>query len=309
MLATKAYAAPVGGISYKSNTIRMRVEGFMPGKAPRVNAEPDGYFSITNDVATHARRRGRRIDVIRHLGFESLQLQGSVSRRFRGSLEIPVANPTAFAVTSFKQVLQARGIVVDAEVYDIDELQVAFDYPHADTLAKIESEPLSSIVMRINKESDNQYAEQIFRTFGWRGSAIGGERRTKQLFDEARIDHRGLSVRDGSGLSRKNLISARMLGELLTYMQAHPEAETFVNSLAVSGEEESTLERRLTKLDIKAKTGSLEYVRSLSGYVTGADGKLYAFTIIANNYTSSASRVRRSIDEIVGTIASQSKAD
>lgn len=303
LVSTNAYAAPVSGLSYRSNSVKVRVEGYKPGASPRLLPEPAGYIDIENQVSTHGRRRGQRIDVIRPLGQESVQLKGSVSQRFRGTVQIPVANPTKFAVVAFKDQLTRRGITVNADVFDIDDLPERPKYRTVDTLAQTISEPLSKILPRINKESNNQYAEQVFRTFGWGGSAIGGERRTKQLFDDAQIGRSGLSVRDGSGLSRKDLVSARMLGDLLVYMHGHPEAETFINSLAASGEEESTLEHRLTKLQIRAKTGSLEYSRSLSGYVVGVDGDLYAFTILSNNYATSSTGIRRSIDSIVGVLA------
>jgi len=123
------------------------------------------------------------------------------------------------------------------------------------------------------------------------------------MLDEAGIQHTGLSIRDGSGLSRKNLVSARMLGDLLYYMNSQDDSELFRNSLASPGEQESTLERRLRQIDVQAKTGSLEHVRSLSGYINGPDGNGLAFTILVNNYTSSASRTRRAIDEIVRVIS------
>ncbi|MCB0720477.1 MAG: D-alanyl-D-alanine carboxypeptidase/D-alanyl-D-alanine-endopeptidase [Bacteroidetes bacterium] len=303
LLPTNAYAAPVGGISYRNNTIRMRVEGYLPGRAPIIKAEPDGYFSITNDVSTHSRRRGRRINVVRPLGKESLSLEGAVSRRYRGTLEIPVANPTTFLLSTFISKLEESGISVKAEPIDIDDANGRPDYLRADTLGLIVSQPLSSIIERINKESNNHYAEQVFRTYGWGGSAYGGERRTRQMLDEAGIGHAGMSIRDGSGLSRKNLVSARALGDLLYYMDSQPEAELYRNSLASPGEHESTLERRLRQIDIQAKTGSLEHVRSLSGYLNGQDGQRLAFTILVNNYTTSASRTRRAIDEIVRVIS------
>ena len=83
------FAAPSGGISYRDNIVRVEIAGYRSGRAPRVEAEPDGYLHIANDVRTNSSRWSRRLDVERPFGTESIQLSGLVSRRFRGSLEIP----------------------------------------------------------------------------------------------------------------------------------------------------------------------------------------------------------------------------
>src|SRR5690606_28385028 len=116
---------------------------------------------------------------------------------------IPVTDPTRFVLSVFRDRLQSAGIEVVSELVDIDDLPEA---PRAaDTLHVFESDRLGVILKQINKESDNLFAESVFRTFAWGGSANGGERRVKSLLDDLGIDDTGLSVRDGSGLSRKDL--------------------------------------------------------------------------------------------------------
>lgn len=297
------FAAPVGGIVYRDNIVEVEVEGYRPGSPPRVIDEPTGYLLIANDVRTSSSRWSRRLDVARPLGTETLNLSGLVSRRFRGDLEIPVADPTRFVLSVFRDRLQSAGIEVESELVDVDYLPEVPRFVAADTVHVVESPPLGEILKHINKESDNLYAESVFRTFAWGGSANGGERRVKSLLEELGIDDTGLSVRDGSGLSRKDMVTPRILGELLFAMRAHPEADAFFNSLAESGEQQSTLERRLASYDVWAKTGSLEFVRSLSGYIRTQDDRTLAFTILVNNYPTSSSRVRLAVDEVVSAIA------
>ena len=115
--------------------------------------------------------------------------------------------------------------------------------------------------------------------------------------------YRDMMYGDPVEVVERHIASARTLGELLYSMSSHRERVAFLNSLARSGEQKTTLERRLLSHNVWAKTGSLEYVRSLSGYVQTTDGRMLAFTVLVNNYSTSASRIRRSIDEIVTLLA------
>lgn len=297
------FAAPVGGLSYRDNIVHVEVAGYRSGRPPRVDAEPSGYLLISNDVSTNASRWSRRLNVHRPIGTESVQLSGLVSRRFRGNLDIPVTDPTRFAVESFANRLRAAGIDVQAEIVDVDDLRSAPKYGAFDTVAVYVSDPMSTILEHVNKESDNLYAELVFRTFAWGGSSRGGERRVKSALTELGIDDTGISVRDGSGLSRKDLVSPRIVGDLLFEMYRRPEREAFLSSLARGGEQETTLERRLSSYNVWAKTGSLEFVRSLSGYIRTEDNRMLAFTILVNNYPTSSSRVRLAIDQVVSALA------
>lgn len=297
------FAAPVGGLIYRDNIVNVVVDAHTAGRPPRVTSEPDGYLEIDNRVQTSSRRWSRRLDVNRPFATERLALNGLVSTRFRTKLDVPVSDPTRFALETFRMRLEASGIEVTSNLVDVDDLADVPRYRSVDTLGVVRSEPLATILERINKESDNLYADAVFRAFGWGGSASGGERRVRSTFEELGIDPTGLSVRDGSGLSRKDLITPRQLGELLVLMRQHSEGAAFSRSLAQGGEQQTTLERRLSSYDVWAKTGSLEYVRTLSGYIRTRDDRMLAFTILVNNYPTSSARVRRAIDEIVSALA------
>jgi D-alanyl-D-alanine carboxypeptidase/D-alanyl-D-alanine-endopeptidase (penicillin-binding protein 4) len=108
---------------------------------------------------------------------------------------------------------------------------------------------------------------------------------------------------DGSGLSRQNYITPRALTTLL---QKNADLAWWVDSLPVSGRT-GTLRYRLSADGmagrVMAKTGTLDGVSGLSGYVRTNGGGLVAFSIIANNYTTSSSTIRRAIDEIVVELA------
>ncbi|MEZ4702175.1 MAG: D-alanyl-D-alanine carboxypeptidase/D-alanyl-D-alanine-endopeptidase [Rhodothermales bacterium] len=298
-IATESFAPAVSGISALDNTVVVQIQSGRVGEAPIINAKPGGYLDIRNQASTSARRRGQSIQVHRTLGTERVLLDGSVPRTYRRSVTIPVSNPTLLALHSFKQELEAVGIAVDVVLVDIDDLERPIDYRRAQELFTYQSPPLSEIMMHINKESNNFYAEQLFRTFGWGGSTDGAEKRVKEFLRKSGIPMNGVSARDGSGLSRKDMVTPETIGELLAYMNRHPQRDTFFRSLARGGEAETTLDYRLRGEPVWAKTGSLEYVRALSGYAQTPDGRLVAFSLIANNYTVPSYRIMQTMDRVV----------
>ena len=298
-VANESFAPASSGLTSHDNVVVVQIESSRVGAPPVLKDKPPGYLSIRNEATTSARRRGRSIRVNRTLGTEDITIKGSVPRVYRRSVIIPVSNPTLSTLHALKFYLEEAGIDVNAELFDIDDLDENIDYRTSSPLFVNHSIPMSAIVTEINKESNNLYSEQVFRTYGWGGSTEGGEKRVKEMFRKAGINQAGLSVRDGSGLSRKNMVSPETIGELLAYMHGHPEKDAFFGSLARGGEAETTLDYRLKGVPVWAKTGSLEYVRTLSGYVRTADGRIMAFVLLANNYTVPSYRITQAMDRIV----------
>ncbi|MEM8484574.1 MAG: D-alanyl-D-alanine carboxypeptidase/D-alanyl-D-alanine-endopeptidase [Bacteroidota bacterium] len=298
-VATESFAPASSGLSAHDNIVRVQIESSRVGAPPVLTDMPAGYLELDNEATTSARRRGRSIRVNRKLGTEEVTVKGSVPRVYRRSVVIPVSNPTMFTLHAFKTYLEEAGIEMVATLHDIDDIDENIDYKNAAPLFVYHSPPMADILVQVNKESNNFYAEQVFRTFGWGGSVEGGERRVKEFLKKTGISRAGLAVRDGSGLSRKNMLTTETIGGLLAYMQRHSDWETFKQTLPRGGEAETTLDHRLKNVPVMAKTGSLEYVRSLSGYVTTDDGRLIAFSLIANNYTAPSYRIMQAMDRIV----------
>lgn len=301
-IATRSFAAARGGLTYRGNVVDLRIEAARQGRPPRVETVPPGYFDIVNQAVTSTRRRGPGPRLDRRVGVESVRVYGTVPRAYRRTLALPVTDPTAFTLRLFESALRQAGIDVAAPLYDVDDLSTKPTYETAQPLFVHESPPLAEIVAVINKQSNNLYAEQVFHTFGWGGESTGGAVRVRETFARLGIPARGLSVRDGSGLSRKDLVTPRMMGTLLARMAEHPEREAFLASLPEGGEENTTLHFRLKGVPVKAKTGSLEYVRALSGYASTPDGRTLAFVLLANNFTAPSYRIERALDAIVETL-------
>lgn len=292
-----------GGLSYSDNVVAVRIEATTPGQPPQITTRPAGVVQIENRAETSARRRGPDVVVNRTFQSNRIVVAGTVPRVYRGIKEVPVSNPTTFTLQAFRNALHAAGIETELEVADIDAVDArpAGDAP---PLFVSLSPPLAEIAAIVNKESNNFYAEQLFRTYGWGGASRGGSRRTESFLARAGVDVRSVQVRDGSGLSRKDLTTPAAMGELLAYMDQHPEREAFLAAFPHGGERGTTLEYRMRNVPVQAKTGSLQFIRALSGYATRPNGQRVAFAFFANNYTGPSYRVTNVFDRIVRMLTS-----
>ena len=298
--AGRSMGAGASGLSYKDNVVSVKISASRPGARPIVRARPSGAIRMDNRALTSRRWRGSTLQIDRSFESNELVLTGSVARSYSGTVGVPVGNPTVFALNAFVTYLREAGIETDLEVRDIDDLSRR--PRQGDALFVHLSPPLSDIVSIINKGSNNFYAEQIFRTYGWGGSTRGAARRTDAFLRRSRIDTRPVEVYDGSGLSRKNLTTPAAMVELLRHMNSHSARDAFRASLAGGGENNTTLKYRLSREPVLAKTGSLRYVRTLSGYATRPDGSRIAFAIFANNYTGPSYQITRTIDDVIRVV-------
>ncbi|MFB6249143.1 MAG: D-alanyl-D-alanine carboxypeptidase/D-alanyl-D-alanine-endopeptidase [Salinibacter sp.] len=290
-----------GGLSYRDNVVPVTVRATTPGAPPRVAVQPSGVVSIDNRATTSSRWRGSTLRITRTFSTNKLVLTGSVARSYDGSVAVPISDPTAFTLQSFVKRLHEAGIETDLQIVDIDDLEERPD--RGSPLFVDYSRPLAEIAAVVNKESNNFYAEQIFRSYGWGGSARGAARRSKSFLRGAGIDTQKLRISDGSGLSRKDLVTPAAMVRLLAHMTDHEEREAFLTSLPQGGEDGTTLDYRLARTDVRAKTGSLQFVRALSGYAERPNGNRVAFALFANNYTGPSYRISRTIDDIVRAVA------
>jgi len=295
LVAGEQYAQGVGGLSWGDNLIGVTVRG------GRVETSPPDFAVIDGPSGSGGLRIARR------LGTNVIDVRGAGAN---ASVMIPIEHPTRYALHAFRQALQSRDIAVNVELVDADDLPGEPDYASmgAPLLAHL-SPPLSEIVTHINRRSDNFYAEQLFRVSSPDGAATGASARAIALLGRAGTATDGLSIRDGSGLSRKDLVSPRALVDLLAYMDRHEHRTTFIASLPSGGGAGSTLSRRLSDLDVQAKTGSLEYARALTGYVRGPNGRRLAFSVIANNYTTRSGRIVDAVDRVVRAIATGQRVE
>jgi D-alanyl-D-alanine carboxypeptidase/D-alanyl-D-alanine-endopeptidase (penicillin-binding protein 4) len=232
-----------------------------------------------------------------------------------------VHNPALWAAKMFLDVLKKRGIAIAGEAQSRDSRYAErqrFDPSQAVELAAVTSQPLSEIAKKTNKESNNLYAELILRTLGRERAQMLGQ--SQQIGREPGDDETGLSVirlwltragistehialHDGSGLSRLDLVTPESTLRLLVALSKTGSGQIFRETLPIAGRD-GTLGSRLKTLSdrVSAKTGSLTYSHSLSGYLTTSGGEVLAFSILCNDQTSGGNATQL-IDQIVTLLA------
>jgi D-alanyl-D-alanine carboxypeptidase/D-alanyl-D-alanine-endopeptidase (penicillin-binding protein 4) len=144
------------------------------------------------------------------------------------------------------------------------------------------------IVRVINKMSQNFFAEQVLKTLGAvfddEGSFDDGGDVVRDVLEDLHLPTHNLRIYDGSGLSRRNTVTAQLTAELLVAMHGHPRFEDYYESLLIAGTDGDTrrLDTSAARGNVRTKTGTLRGVSALSGYVTTGDGELLAFSVISN---------------------------
>ena len=315
------YAAEISGLSFNENVVDFSIRGGRTGQPASVSWEPFNttYVQVANETITGIRES--RIDE----GYERSR-DGNVFRLFSevpaGGVDeeaLAVSNPTLYYVHTFIEALERNGIEVSGSATDVDELSDPVDYAGGSLrqLAVYVSPPLADIAREINVESNNFAAEQVLKTLGYErgrsgeriGSAEAGIAAIRETLGRAGVDTVRVHLVDGSGLSRRNLVSPRATTELLRYIWNHPRLavrNAYLESLPEGGKD-GTLEYRFrdgaARGKVRAKTGTLGGASALSGYVTAADGRTLAFSLYSNNYTTATANIRRAQDRIVEALA------
>ncbi|MDQ3129445.1 MAG: D-alanyl-D-alanine carboxypeptidase/D-alanyl-D-alanine-endopeptidase, partial [Acidobacteriota bacterium] len=233
---------------------------------------------------------------------------------------LTVSRPAELFVALLKQRLQEKGVMITGQTRVVGTKEKAV-LPNASTsvqpveIAKLESPPFSLIAAKTMKPSQNLYTETILWTLGEQfgdktnpklTSAERGTAVVKSFLQQVGIPPDAVVQWDGSGLSRHNLVTANANVQLYIYMAKQSRyAQAWRDSLTIGGTD-GTLQNRFKNTaaagNVRGKTGTIDQVSALSGYVTTASGEPMVFSIIVNGVTDS--RIRSAaIDEIVVSLA------
>ena len=321
------FGAEVSALSINDNALNVSVTpATKADETAAIKLKPEtAYVHVENDTTTALRGQPATIGITRGLSDNNLRVWGDFpvgGRELRARLS--VHQPALWAATLFLDALKRRGITVEGKPRMVDarenEKEARVDPERAVELAAVTSKTLGQIARLTNKESINLYAELILRTLGkergmsapvsdqkkmrTRGDDEAGSAVIRQWLEGHGVATDALALHDGSGLSRLNLVTPEATARLLVAMTKTPSAEVFRDSLPVAGRD-GTLKFRLRSAAsgrIAAKTGTLTYINSLSGYATTGDDELLAFSIICNDETEAESSTR-TVDAIAAALA------
>jgi D-alanyl-D-alanine carboxypeptidase/D-alanyl-D-alanine-endopeptidase (penicillin-binding protein 4) len=294
---TDWYAAPVTGLNFNDNCIDVTVWPGNPGEPANYSVFPPNHDVVILNKTVSAEigstRPGKEPAIDREIRDNVFTLTGTVTRKTKLESK-SIVDPSHFFADVLRTHLKNNGITIAGKLepapFELNGIAV----PPKEEFIATYATPLADIHWRINKNSQNLFAEAMCKYLGRRaainrgrsdlpGSWENGSVEVAKFLSGLGIDTSKYNIADGSGLSRLNRITARGQTQLLQAMSVHRYHQAFGESLAIAGVD-GTIGKRMD--DIKgrvfAKTGYISGVRALSGYVHTKDDRWLAFSIIYN---------------------------
>jgi D-alanyl-D-alanine carboxypeptidase/D-alanyl-D-alanine-endopeptidase (penicillin-binding protein 4) len=268
------------------------------------------YREIVNRTMTGARGSPQLLWPEQRPGEEGLTIAGSIPVGARPAvMGVSVGNPTRYFAQVLHDRLRAAGVDVTRGAIDIDDAAPSPLRDQATVIHTHRSRPLAELVQAMLKDSINLYAEAAMRlnvapgVFPDNDAALAG---VKQRLEAWGVNPTEQQLIDGSGLSRRDAVTAEALLVVLRRMHAAGAASPFLAALPIAGVDGSLASRmRATPAEgnVRAKTGTMSNIRSLAGYVTTADGERLAFVVMVNNFEGPGAAAVQVIDTIAVTLA------
>lgn len=305
------YAAPVSGLGFHDNSVDFDWQpGPAVGAPALISMSPDlGDIGFENRTVTVA--PGGESDIgdrfFRHPGTLQIWAEGTVALDNPTRTEsFAIPDPNLYAARALRQALVEAGIAVTGTTRSTTDSLLYARLRATLPLAETSSRPLRDWLFPILNTSQNWFAEmllkQLGKQFGKAGSwpeGLAVERRF--LIDSVRVDSTQFSLSDGSGLSSSNLVSPLAFTQLLRFMRRHPRYASFAAGIPQAGVVGSLRTRFLgTPLAgrVRAKTGSISRVQSLSGYIE-LGGRTLTFSVEANHHAEDGRTMLAAVDSVV----------
>ena len=285
------YGAAISAIVVDDNTVVLTLtpgeQAGNPVQAAVTPATPD--FMVENDVTTSAADVKPDLTLTREPGSNLVVVKGSLpARSTPRKLILAIEEPAQHAAATLKRLLEERGV----KVAGIARARHASGEQGGDpvVLAEHVSVPLGDALKLVNKISQNLHTEMLLRTVARQGATWTTPDELMKIpadfYATAGIAPGDVIQTDACGLSRHDLVTPRAIVTLLSFAQKQPWFETYYASLPVAGVD-GTLEDRMKNTPaagrIHAKTGSVEHVRTLSGFAETPSGRRLIFSFLSNN--------------------------
>ena len=302
------YGAGVSALTYGDNYYKIHFSS--PASAnQRVNViqtEPEiDSLQLLNKVVSSEVNRDLA-SVYGAPGSFSQLVEGSIPKgRTDFIVKGSMPDPARIAASELLKILKKNEIVFSGKLIITDQSQG----DSVKTMADKSSPALRDLIVPLNKESINLFAEHLLREIGRarKGSSSidSCTIALKEFWSGKNISLSGFYPTDGSGLSRSNGICPRTLAEILRYMYKSSNRDDFFKSLPVAGRD-GTLQYGFKGTSLEnnlwAKTGSMTRVRSMAGIFTNQKGRKIIFAVITNNFDDPQSKVGRLIEDFLNQL-------
>ncbi len=317
------YGAEISALTINDNTLQATLKpGDRLGAPCLLSLSPSTtYVTFSNRTQTVEKTQKRSVRFYRLPGENVVYVSGQLPLEGAPyTEEVTLHNPAGLFVTWFKEVLAKYGVRVDGQlrtVHWLDREGAPLDCSQLVELGGMDSPPLSAIAREVQKPSQNLYADLLLAQVGehtrtpetppQETSEDLGIRELNRFLAEIGLKRAEVLFEEGSGLSRDNLTTPNSTVKLLQYMSRHRCKEAFLDALPIAGVD-GTLRNRMKQTpaagNVHAKTGSLRWASSLSGYVTTAAGERLVFSLMLNRYYNPAGSSRADLDAMAVLLAS-----
>src|ERR1035437_7204248 len=316
------YGAEISALTINDNTLQATVKpGARIGVRGQLTLQPaTTWLSLTNRTATVAKGATRKLHFDHPLCQNVICVTGQMPLDDPGyTNEVTLHNPAGLFVSFFKQALARQGIRVTGKLRSVNWLDPEarpLDDDKLVELGSVESLPLRDIAREVLKPSQNLYTDLLLAHVGEKfrpadspadeTSEDLGIRELNKFLAEAGLKRGEVIFEEGSGLSRDNLTTPNATVTLLKFMNKHRCAQVYLEALPIAGVD-GTLRNRMKDTpaagNVRAKTGTLRWANSMSGYVTTAAGEHLVFSLMVNRYYE-ARPARGDLDTIGVLLAS-----
>ena len=294
------YGAEVSAVTLEENYVDLRVTpGKSVGEAAGLEVlQPQSGLRFVNHTRTTPAGGKANLVVHRLPGETQVDVWGEMPLGAKEELtEATVPRPAQWYAASLVEALRRAGIRVEGRARSLRWPEPSAVARAPVLLGTVASAPVRDLVTVIMKVSQNLRTDLLFAYLGeqrrrpetpaWRTSEELAVEELEAFLKEKDLRPGDVRFEEGSGLSRNNLTSAAAVMSLLQFMARHREAEAFRASLPIAGID-GTLRKRMkgtpAEGNVRAKTGTLRWAQSLSGYVTTAAGEPLAFSFLLNRY-------------------------
>jgi D-alanyl-D-alanine carboxypeptidase/D-alanyl-D-alanine-endopeptidase (penicillin-binding protein 4) len=302
------YVAQVGGLSLNTNVVGLYLK---PGEwGQRVDyaaVPPTNYIAVAN---TCERSEKNEVGLGRTPGTNNVKLWGTIPSANPEPLRITVNDPGLYAGTVLAETLKRNGLESPTTATRDNTVRQALkDNQGGWRVVAVHETPLEAVLGRTNKDSVNMYAESIAKRVAY---AVNGKTATwpdataamGAFLQSLGVAATEFNLDDGCGLSRKNQIAPDALAHCYAHNFHGPNRKLFLDSLAVAGTD-GTFDNRFKVGNLKGrvfgKSGYINGVSTVSGYLNARDGKWYCFVIMFNGMTNNAT-AKQMQDRIVAAI-------
>jgi len=305
------FAAPASPLCFNDNSFKIH---FAPqpfsGKPAEVSStEPEiPGMTLRSFVTTDGKNKKDNAYVYGAPRQNELEIYGTIPTQFTGfSISAALPDPALFAAHALKTELEKQGVFVLGTPQTVSD---APDYAPMTFLHAYQSPALKDIVLIVNKRSFNLYAEMLLRALavqaGKKGSVQNGvEELNKFLRQNKLAGPQDAVIYDGSGLSRDNLVTPRVLLNTLAFMTKSPNFKFYHDSLATPDDRgdllllRKFLKPRKQVQNVRVKGGTIDGVKAAAGYVTDENGRLKAFVLMANNLAEKNEAIFRIHEDVI----------